>query len=278
MSKRLAYLGPAGTYSEQAALNYEPTADLLPFSSIPAVAAAVDSGLADECIVPIENSLEGSVTFTLDLLIHDSKLFIRNELVIPIEHCLIVKPGTKFEDIKAVFSHPQSLGQCRSFLERCFPTASQVASLSNSTAVEEMQRSEITAAAIASHRAATLYGAEILAQGIADNSNNHTRFVILASADHAPTGMDKTSLCFSFDEDAPGIVHSVLADIAKRHINLTKIESRPTRQTLGRYIFLLDIEGHRLDTNVSEALDAVKAQVSMFKIFGSYPMQVSSSV
>ncbi|MCH7744778.1 MAG: prephenate dehydratase [Chloroflexi bacterium] len=278
MTKRLAYLGPAGTYSEQAALDYEPTANLLPFASIPAVAAAVDSGLADECIVPIENSLEGSVTFTLDLLIHDSKLFIRNELVIPIEHCLIVKSGTKFEDIKTVFSHPQSLGQCRSFLEKRFPAASQVASLSNSAAVEEMLKSEVTAAAIASQRAASLYDAEILAQGIADNSNNHTRFVILAPSDHAPTGMDKTSLCFSFDEDAPGIVHSVLADIARRNINLTKIESRPTKQTLGRYIFLLDIEGHRLDANVSEALDAVKAQVSMLKVFGSYPMQVSSSV
>ena len=278
MTKRLAYLGPAGTYSEQAAVDYDATAKLLPFASIPAVAAAVDSGLADECVVPIENSLEGSVTFTLDLLIHDSKLFIRNELVIPIEHCLIVNAGTKFEDIKVVFSHPQSLGQCRSFLEKRFPTASQVASLSNSTAVEQMQKSETIAAAIASHRAAALYDAEVLAQDIADNSNNHTRFVILASSDHAPTGIDKTSLCFAFDEDAPGIVHSVLAEIAKRRINLTKIESRPTKQTLGRYIFLVDIEGHRLDANVSEALDAVKAQVSMFKVLGSYPMQVSSSV
>ena len=277
MTKRLAYLGPAGTYAEQAAVGYDPSAILLPFPSIPSVATAVDTGLADEGVVPIENSLEGSVTFTLDLLIQHSKLFISNELVIPIEHCLVVKTGTTMEDIKAVFSHPQALAQCRTFLENCFPTAEQVASLSTSAAVEQMQQSEVIASAIANERAANLHGAEIIARNIQDNSNNLTRFVILAPSDHAPTGTDKTSICFSFDHDAPGTMYGVLSEIANRRINMTKIESRPTRQSLGRYIFLVDIEGHRLDPIVNEALEAMRPRASMFRIFGSYPMQVSSA-
>ena len=121
MNRRLAFLGPAGTYSEQAAIDHDKGATLLPFASIPAVAAAVDSGLADEGVVPIENSLEGAVTHTLDLLVHESTLFVRHELALPIHHCLLVKPGTKTEEIKAIHSHPQALAQCRSFLGECFP-------------------------------------------------------------------------------------------------------------------------------------------------------------
>ena len=278
MTRRVAYLGPAGTNTEQVALRYDPDATLLPFATIPAVAAAVDSGMADEGVVPIENSLEGSVTFTLDLLIHESTLFIRHELVLPINHCLLAKPGTRTEEIKAVYSHPQALAQCRSFLEKCFPNAELVASLSTSAAVEEMQKSQAIAAAIASERSAELYGAEIMAQGIQDHPNNVTRFVVLAPTDHPPTGSDKTSICFDFQHDAPGILYEILGVFAQRGINLAKIESRPTRQSLGRYIFLVDIEGHREDAVVKEALDAVRALVSMFKVFGSYPMHVSSAL
>lgn len=278
MARQLAYLGPAGSYSEQAALNYDPQATLLPFTSIPAVVGAVDSGQAEEAIVPIENSLEGSVTFTLDVLVHESELFIRYEVVLPIRQCLVAKPGTRTDEIKVIYSHPQSLAQCRSYLDGHFAGVGQIASLSNSAAVQEMHRSESVAAAIASERAATLYGAEVLEHDIQDSSNNLTRFVVLSPSDHPPTGSDKTSICFDFGHDAPGILLSVLGEFARRGINLTKIESRPTRLSLGRYIFLVDVEGHREDPVMKEALEGVRAQVSMFKVFGSYPMHVSSAV
>jgi prephenate dehydratase len=146
-----------------------------------------------------------------------------------------------------------------------------MASMSTAAAVEEMLQRGHDAAAIATKRASELYGAKVLAEGIEDNPNNMTRFVVLASADHAATGTDKTSVCFSFDEDAPGILHSVLAEFATRSINLAKIESRPDKQSLGRYVFLVDLEGHREDAIVREALESVRSQVSMFKILGSYP-------
>ncbi len=278
MTNRLAYLGPPGTYSEQAALDHDNEAVLLPFPSIPAAASAVDSGEADECVVPIENSLQGAVTFTLDLLIHDSMLVIRNELVVPINHCLIVKPGANFDEIKRVYSHPQSLGQCQKFLRKRLPRAESIASMSNAKAVEDMMESSDTAAAIAGERAASLYGGEIIERGIEDLPNNETRFVVLAHSDHPPTGLDKTSICFDFDHDSPGILYSTLGELAGRHINLLKIESRPTKQSLGRYVFLVDIEGHRQDDTVKEALESVKSQVAMFKIFGSYPLHVSSAI
>src|SRR3990172_5171309 len=151
----LAYLGPAGTFSEEAALRYEPFAQLLPFSTEAAVVAAVDSGEADEGVLAIENSIEGSVTRTLDALIHDSQLSIRLELILPIEHCLIVRPGMTAADVQVVRSHPQALNQCRKFLERCFPQARQEASLSNAAAVEEILAME-DAAATGPARAAEL--------------------------------------------------------------------------------------------------------------------------
>mgnify|MGYP001613653686 CR=1 FL=1 len=274
MAKRLAYLGPAGTFTETAALRYDSQAQLLPFFSIAAVAAAVDAGMAEEGVVPIENSLEGSVTDTLDLLIHESRLVIRHELVIPIEHCLLVKPGVAVEEVKVVYSHPQALGQCRRFIERCFPKAQVLAALSTAAAVEEMLQSQHPAAAIAPSRAAELYGAEILARGIQDHPSNTTRFVVLAHQDHSPTGRDKTSLCFSFGEDRPGLLYSVMGEFARRNINLVKVESRPNKESLGRYIFLIDLEGHREDPTVKEALAGVQAEASMVKVLGSYPRYV----
>ena len=271
MSRRLAFLGPAGTYTELACLAYDSGAALIPFPSIPGVAAAVDSGQADEGVVPIENILEGAVTDTQDLLIHDSRLLIRHELVLAIKHCLVAGGGTRTEDIRVIYSHPQALAQCRSFLSKSFPDAELVASMSTSAAVQEMLERGAEAGAIASERASELHGANVLAQGIEDNSNNMTRFVVIAPKDHGPTGSDKTSLCFSFDGDAPGILHAVLGEFAERGINLAKIESRPDKQSLGRYVFLVDLEGHREDSVVREALRGVEGRVSMFKIFGSYP-------
>lgn len=277
MAKRIAYLGPPGTFTEEAALLYDETATLIPFPSIPAVAVAVDSGMAEEGVVAIENSLEGSVTDTLDLLIHESRVLIRKELVLPIEHHLLVRPGTASNEVRVVYSHPQALAQCRRFMERCFPKVDVVAALSTAAAVEEMMASEYPATAIGTQRAAQLYGAQTLARGIQDQASNVTRFVVLAPQDHPPTGNDKTSLCFSFAEDRPGVLCDVLQEFAQRNINLAKVESRPSRESLGRYIFLVDLEGHREDPVVSEALARVREKTSLFKILGSYPKYAEAS-
>ena len=271
MPNRLAFLGPAGTHSEQACLVYNPEATRLPYSEIPAVASAVDSEEADEGIVPIENSLEGAVTGTVDLLIHDSGLFIRQEIVLPIKHFLVARDGTSTRQIQTIYSHTQALAQCQGWLSKNLPDAELVASLSTSAAVEEMMQIGGDTAAISTERASHLYGASVLVGGIEDSPNNMTRFVVLAPSDHAPTGKDKTSMCFSFDEDAPGILYEALGEFATRGINLTKIESRPTKQDLGRYVFLVDLEGHREDAKVKAALEGVERKVLMFKIFGSFP-------
>ncbi len=270
MARRLAYFGPPGTFTEQAALRHDPGAKLLPFLSISAVATAVSSGMADEGVVPIENSLEGSVNETLDILIHESTLSIRGELVLPIEHCLLVAPGMSAEEIRVIYSHPQALGQCRRFIERCFPRAQAEAALSTSAAVEQAMASP-GAAALGTRRAAEIYGAEILAAGVQDQETNVTRFVVLGHDDAAPTGADRTSIAFTVPRDVPGVLVACLLEFAERKINLSKIESRPSRESLGKYIFLVDLEGHRNDPEVKEALAAVQAKASFFKIFGSYP-------
>ena len=271
MVKRLSYLGPAGTYSEAAAVFYDSQAELVPFPTIPAVCRAVSEGNADEGIVPIENSIEGSVVYTLDFLISETDLSIFHEIVLPIQHCLMVRPGSDGEEFQIVFSHPQSLAQCRRYLEEHFPNAEPVASLSNSAAVTDMLESKVTAAAIAPQRAAELYGAQIIQRGIQDVTNNVTRFVLLGWKDHPPTGNDKTSFCFTFAEDAPGSLYNALGIFASRNINLVKIESRPTKESLGQYNFLVDCEGHRENKPVKEALEALSTQVSGLKVFGSYP-------
>lgn len=271
MVKKLAYLGPQGTYSEQAARDWDSDAILVPVDSIPSVASSVVSGDADEGVVPIENSIEGGVTFTLDLLIHDSNLSICGETVVTINQCLMAQSQIEFEAIKIVMSHPQSLGQCREFLRENLSKAELIASLSNSAAVQEMMKSDASTAAISSKRAAEIYGADILMENVEDRPNNETRFVILSHVDRERTGSDMTSLCFEYQDDSPGILSQSLREFASRNINLVKIESRPNKKSLGRYVFLADIEGHRSDSPVAEALEALRAQVSMMKVLGSYP-------
>lgn len=275
---RISYLGPEGTYTEEAATRYNPEASLISYSTITSAANAVVAGESDEAVLPIENSLGGAVAETLDLMIHQSALKIRSEIVLPIHHCIMAKHDTSPADVTVVYSHPQSLAQCRGYLERNYPNARLVASLSNSAAVGEMQTSTETAAAIAGKRAAGLYEANVLDEEVEDNPSNATRFVVMSHTDHEPTGTDKTSLCFDFNSDAPGILVVALGEFSNRDINLNKIESRPTRMGLGRYIFLVDIDGHRQDAKVIEALNALKEHASMFKVLGSYPREVSSSI
>ncbi|MFQ5934287.1 MAG: prephenate dehydratase [Dehalococcoidia bacterium] len=271
MAKKIGYLGPAGTFTEEAALLYDGKAQLIPFPSVPAVGSAVVSGMVEEGVVAIENSIEGSVTDTLDLLIQESDLAIRQEIVLPIRHCLLVKPGTTAEQIKVIYSHPQALAQSRRFLERCFPKAQMEAALSTAAGVEEVKRGDGSVAAVATGRAAELYQVDVLARDNQENSSNVTRFVVLSSTDHSPTGSDRTSLCFSFDDDRPGLLVGVLSEFAQRKINMAKIESRPSKESLGQYIFLVDLDGHRAQSPIREALEKVRENTSRLKVFGSYP-------
>ena len=275
MADRLGFLGPVGTYTEEAALLYtgDRDFDLQPFPSIQAVGSAVISGIASKGVVPIENSLEGSVNFTLDLLIGQPELSVQQEVVVPIEHYLMAKPGTALSDIEVIYSHPQALAQCKAFLERCFPNAQQMASLSTVAAVHDMKGSDTPGAAISPRRAAELNpDVEIIGRDIQDNRNNVTRFVVLAMEDHPPTGNDKTSICFSFQErDTSGLLYNALGVFAERGVNLMKIESRPNKQSLGEYIFLIDCSGHREDPVVKDALDSLGSISRLLRVFGSYP-------
>jgi prephenate dehydratase len=270
----VAYLGPAGTFSEEAALAYtggSAEVGLLPLASIPAVVTAIETDAATVGVLPIENLLEGSVNYTLDLLIHETALQIAGEIVIPIRQFLVAPPGVRLTDVRVLYAHPQSLGQCRKFVERCLPGVATVASLSNSAAPAEAMAAEGPAAAISTMRAAELNGAQILARDIADSLGNVTRFVVLAQRDSAPTGDDKTSFCFAFVEDRAGTLVDALHELAEERINMTKLESRPARAVLGQYIFLVDINGHREEPHVDRALGRIRAKTGMFKIFGSYP-------
>ena len=231
---------------------------------------ATEGGTADEAVVPIENSLEGPVTHTVDLLIHHTSLAIRGEVVLPIHHCLVTRPGAALDEVRVVYSHPQALAQCRGYLSDRFPDAEPVASLSTADAVRDMQGSAAGAAAVSSERAALVFGAEIADRNIEDVGTNKTRFVALAATDAPPTGRDKTSICFDFSEDAAGTLHGALGEIASRDLNMIKIESRPDRRSLGRYIFLVDVEGHREDRAVAAALDGIRRRAAMFRVLGSY--------
>jgi len=268
---RVAYLGPPGTFGELAALRATTNGERLPFPSHAAVAAAVEGGKADAGIVAIENSISGSVAETLDILIHDTNLEVQRELVVPVVHNLVVRPGTPGDSVKVIYSHPQVFGQCRRFLEQCYPAAQLEASLSTTDAVDHALRRDGDAAAIATERAAELYGGEILSRGIQDVANNVTRFLVLGTGKTAPTGRDRTSIAFTFAEDRPGALASVLNEFAARSINCTKIESRPTREVFGEYVFLIDFEGHQLEPAYRDVLDAVRPLCAKLKVFGSYP-------
>ncbi len=268
-----AFLGPRGTFSEDAALKHAGAdAELLAFSSIPALTAAVETGLARQAVMPIENSIEGSVSATLDLLIHETPLKISAEVVVPVRHFLVTAPGSTLATIEVVTSHPQALGQCRKFLERCLPSAEQVAGLSTAGAVEEVSKSgDPRRAAIGTARAAELYGGQVLAHDVQDVRSNVTRFVVLSAQDAEPTGRDKTSIGFTLKANVPGALFTVLSPFAREKIQLTKIESRPTKAWLGEYVFLVDFEGHHQERAVALAIDEIAGSCATLKVFGSYP-------
>ncbi|MCC6315701.1 MAG: prephenate dehydratase [Thermomicrobiales bacterium] len=269
----VAFLGPRGTFSEVAALERAGSeAATVPFTSFPAVVSAVETGLADEALVAVENSIEGPVPTTLDLLIHETPLRIRGEIVVPIRQFLVTVPGATIDGITVVVSHPQGLGQCRRFLERCLPDVEQVAALSTAGAVREAIASgDPRRAAIGHARAAELYGGVVLAHDIQDARSNVTRFLLLGREDAAPTGDDKTSIGFTVKANVPGALHAILTELANESIQMTKIENRPTKGWLGEYVFLVDFEGHRTDPRIGAMLERIRAVTDSLTVFGSYP-------
>jgi prephenate dehydratase len=262
----VAVLGPRGSYSEQAARKWRPGASLA-YQPTPAhVFRAVERGRALVGVVPIENSVAGPVDVTLDLL-RESDVSIVAEIALPIRHCLASKGPLK--SVRAVASNAMALAQCRRFLERTLPDARAVPVPSTAEAARRASRRP-TLAAVASEEAARTYGLRILRRNIQDYRSNATRFIALGRERPAPTRRDKTSLLISLAKDRPGFLHEVLGVFAARRINLTKVESRPTKRKLGEYVFYLDCEGHAGAPPVREALAALR-RIAEFRVLGSYP-------
>jgi len=264
----VAFQGESGAYSEEAALHYfGPSIQTRPCESWDDVFKLVERGEAPFGVVPIENSLEGSIGRVYDLLL-DSNLKVCGEIEFRVVHCLISNPGVRMDLIKKVYSHPQALGQCRAFLKHLdselIPTNNTAGSVKM---IKEMGM--VDAAAIASTRAAEIYGMEILAGEIEDAPSNFTRFFVLSKQDASPSGNDKTSVVFSL-KHRPGTLYESLKAFAARNINLTKIESRPTRQKPWEYNFYLDFDGHRDDKASREALENLDRNSRFLKVLGSY--------
>lgn len=265
----VAFQGEPGAFSEQAALEFfGRSATTCPVESFDGVFAAVEDERTSFGIVPVENSSEGSISRVYDLFLeHDVR--VCGETALRVVHCLIARPGVALGDVRRVYSHPQALGQCREFLSHlgcelipAYDTAGSVKMVSEQGAMD--------VAAVASARAAELYGMHVVATGIEDSKNNYTRFFVLSRRDVPPSGMDKTSVVFSVRHE-PGALYSALRVLAERGVNLTKIESRPTRQKPWEYNFYLDFEGHSLDPQFAEALESVRHYCLFLRVLGSYP-------
>jgi chorismate mutase/prephenate dehydratase len=265
----VAFQGELGAYSEEAAVNFfGPSIEVKPCETFDDVFDAVERDEAHFGVVPIENSLEGSISRAYDLLL-ESDLKVYGETELRVTHCLIANPGARLDLIKKVYSHPQALGQCRAFLKHI--DCELVPTYDTAGSVKMIKEQAITdGAAIASTRAAEIYGMTIMAREIEDNPNNYTRFFILAKHDSPPTGNDKTSIVFSL-RHKPGALHELLGELADRQINLTKVESRPTRYRPWEYNFYLDFEGHREDAASREALAKLEQTTLFIKVLGSYP-------
>jgi prephenate dehydratase len=274
--RTIGFLGPEGTFTEQALLSQHDLAglDLVALPSIPEVLAAVGDGRVDLGFVGIENSIEGAVTVTVDNLAFETDLLIQREVVMGVQMNLLAPSGVGLGDVRRVLSIPVATAQCRSFLRRELPEAASVATSSTAEAAQLVAGDEDDGhtAAIAPAVAAKVYGLDVLATDIEDHPDNATRFVVVARAGiPAPTGHDKTSMVIFQRFDRPGSLLTILQEFAARSINLTKLESRPTKKGLGHYCFLIDLEGHIGDELVADCLRTLKSKVEDVKFLGSYP-------
>ncbi len=272
----VAYFGPAATFTQEALLTQPDlaAADLRPLLSISTVLEEVAAGRADVGFVPIENGIEGTVSATIDGLIFDVDLYIQREVVMDIHLHLMAKPGVQLSEITQVASYPHALAQCQKFLAGHVPGAEQVAAHSTADAARVLGESNLrNAAAIAPRLAAERYGLAIVAEDVEDHPENQTRFVAVTRPPgvHKATGHDKTSIVCFQRADHPGSLHGILGQFAARNINLTKLESRPTKQSLGDYCFVIDLSGHLGDEVIADCLRDLHASLAGVKFLGSYP-------
>ena len=264
----VAYLGPQGTFSEEAAIRqFGSQTQLRPCATIDDVFHEVESGAANYGVVPIENSTEGSISRTHDLLFA-TPLRVCGEVLLPVHQCLMSKSG-KPASVKKVLSHSQSLAQCHEWLNHHFGNAKRVPVVSNAEEARLAAR-DSAAAAIASKTAARVYGLKIVATNIEDEPQNTTRFVVIAAHDAGPSGNDKTSLVMS-TRNVPGAIHSLLTPLAQHGVSMTRLESRPARTGRWEYLFYVDIVGHQQDANVAQALRELGEKAAFLKNLGSYP-------
>jgi prephenate dehydratase len=272
---RVAYLGPAGTHSEEALRASAPEgAEELPCPTIYDAVMAVQDGVADRAVVPIENALEGGVAVTLDTLVLEAvDVRIGAELVHPIHHCLIAARALEPSSIRRLVSHPQAIAQCARFLREQLPDAEHVSAPSTADAVASLRDSDGSTAALGTRLAAELYGRELIAADVEDHPDNVTRFVWLAPATavHEPEGPAKTTIVFwGAGDEAPGWLVDVLGELSSRAVNLTRIESRPRRIRLGHYMFVADLDGAASRPPVRDALEALGSHVEEVRVLGSY--------
>src|SRR3989338_5252045 len=272
----IGYLGPEGSFTHQALSEYlkktnKKNTDIVSLQTISQVIDAINSGKVQSGCVPIENSVEGSVGETLDQLIKTSqKVTINYEIIIPIEHCLISKKK-KLTEVKKVLAHTQALSQCQGYLKRFLPDAQLEPTTSNSLAVKIISEGGDSLAAIGPEMAAEIYKVPVYEAGINDEKENFTRFVLVGTDTLAPTGKDKTTIAFGVPYDKPGTLVRVLNSFANEKINLSRIESRPSRKALGEYIFYIDLEAHREEPSLKKALSEVASEFSFYRWLGSYP-------
>jgi chorismate mutase/prephenate dehydratase len=268
----VAFLGPEGTFSQEAAIKHFGTqAPLVAAPTIDEVFRRVEAGEVGYAVVPVENSTEGAVGRTLDLLLA-TQTRVCGEVMLPVRQCLMSKSGRK-GSIEKVYSHTQSLAQCQRWLARNLPHAQQIAVVSNAEAAR-LAAKEAAAGAIASKTAAELYRLRVVARNIEDDTRNTTRFLVLASHDAEPSGRDKTSLILA-TRNVPGAMHELLTPLAENGVSMSRFESRPARTGTWEYIFYVDIEGHSRDPHVARALRELERKSSLFKNLGSYPAAVS---
>jgi prephenate dehydratase len=281
MKNSFAYLGPKGTFTEAAFLQMPIAqgADLIPSESVREALNLVRTGKVFGALVPIENSVEGSVSTTLDELGHGESLEIIDEIAIPVEFALLAKPGVSISDIKRIATHPHAHAQCVDWLHKNTPGVHVLPAMSTAAAAEELSQGANYDAAICSVAAAKHYGLEILAQGIGDSDSAWTRFVLVSKPGHAQpaTGNDKTTLSLFMHRNQPGALLNILTEFAVRGIDLSRLESRPTKQQLGDYFFSLDCVGHIDDQNLGDTLIELRKICADVKFLGSYPRHDNAS-